>query len=179
MSIYTCTCTCTYCPFIHPVLISLPLDMSTCAHSSTYMCVRDISPFKCLLTHVHVLSIHPPCLISLPLNVYLCPFIHPWLMSLPSDVHLSPLIHPCLLCLPPGCLPVCSADVVYRELCEAQRSLVLSTNLHLLFLATPTSHTPSIYPNWLVFFQTVEWHCTTMYIGLHCNPSAPYLLMIY
>jgi POLQ-like helicase len=55
-----------------------------------------------------------------------------------------------------GSIPVNRAGQVYRELSHAQSSLVLSTNLHLLFLATPTDHAPSIRPNWLVFFKTVE-----------------------
>ena len=55
-----------------------------------------------------------------------------------------------------GCVSVQSAGKVYSELNHAQSSLVLSTNLHLLFLATPSDHTPPIRPNWLVFFQTVE-----------------------
>ena len=55
-----------------------------------------------------------------------------------------------------GCLPVEVAGDVWRDLAQAQRCLVLSTNLHLLFLATPTNRAPSIRPNWLVFFQTVE-----------------------
>lgn len=55
-----------------------------------------------------------------------------------------------------GCLSVGRAEEVYRELLTAQSCLVLSTNLHLLFLATPTDHAPSTRPNWLIFFQTVE-----------------------
>lgn len=55
-----------------------------------------------------------------------------------------------------GTIPVPQAGQVYQELSHAQSCLVLSTNLHLLFLATPTDHTPSIRPNWLVFFKTVE-----------------------
>ena len=55
-----------------------------------------------------------------------------------------------------GSIPVNRAGQVYRELSHAQSSLVLSTNLHLLFLATPTDHAPLIRPNWLVFFKTVE-----------------------
>jgi POLQ-like helicase len=54
-----------------------------------------------------------------------------------------------------GCVPVHSVGRVFRELSHAQSSLVLSTNLHLLFLATPTDHALSIRPNWLVFFQTL------------------------
>lgn len=60
-----------------------------------------------------------------------------------------------------GCLPVRCVGKVYRDLVHAQSCLVLSTNLHLLFLATPTDHAPSIKPNWLVFFQTVELACSS------------------
>ena len=55
-----------------------------------------------------------------------------------------------------GCVPVERAGQLYRELSHAQSCLVLSTNLHLLFLATPTDHALSIRPNWLVFFKTVQ-----------------------
>ena len=58
-------------------------------------------------------------------------------------------------CNPTGCLPVNQAHLVYRDLLHAQQNLILSTNLHLLFLVTPPDLTTTIQPNWMVYFDTV------------------------
>ena len=58
--------------------------------------------------------------------------------------------------LPSGCLPVDQAHVTYVELMEARKSLVLSTELHLLFLTTPPDLASTIQPQWLIYFQDVR-----------------------
>ncbi len=55
-----------------------------------------------------------------------------------------------------GCLPVRQAHLVYKDLVRGQKCLVLSTDLHLLYLATPPDlGSGSIQPNWMVYFETV------------------------
>lgn len=54
-----------------------------------------------------------------------------------------------------GCLRVDQAHLVYKEMRDSLQQLVLSTDLHLLFLATPLDLGTSIQPNWMVYFQEV------------------------
>ncbi len=55
-----------------------------------------------------------------------------------------------------GCLPVEQAHLMYQEMKDSLRHLVLSTDLHLLFLVTPSHLGDSIQPNWMVYFQEVH-----------------------
>ena len=55
-----------------------------------------------------------------------------------------------------GCLPIGQAHQIYSELMKGQQRLILSTELHLLFLATPTDLCTSIRPNWMVYFEVVR-----------------------
>jgi len=54
-----------------------------------------------------------------------------------------------------GSILVDSAHVVYRELVTAQQCLVLTTDLHLLYLCVPLELVNSIDLNWRVFFDKV------------------------
>lgn len=55
-----------------------------------------------------------------------------------------------------GCLPVDLAHIAYKELKDSLQMVVLSTDLHLLYLATPVALSSSIQPNWMVYFQEVN-----------------------
>ena len=50
------------------------------------------------------------------------------------------------------------AHVIYEDLKEACKSLVLTSDLHLLYLATPPDLSVSEYvqPNWMVYFEKVR-----------------------
>ena len=71
-----------------------------------------------------------------------------------------------------GCLDVGIANDVYQELFMSLNSLVLSSNLHLLFLTTPPDLVGSIEPNWAVYFDRVSMCIHTLDISRHvsnCN----------
>lgn len=55
-----------------------------------------------------------------------------------------------------GCLDVSLASTVYNELYNAQKNLILTTDLHLLTLVVPIDLINSITPNWVVFFNKVR-----------------------
>ena len=54
-----------------------------------------------------------------------------------------------------GCLPVDTAHQTYKEGLKAQEYLVLSTDLHLLYLVTPPDIAHTLQPNWMMYFQTM------------------------
>ena len=62
-----------------------------------------------------------------------------------SDVH-------CLA----GSLPVKQAHLVHRDLVKGHKCLVLATDLHLLYLATPLDLGSTLQPDWMVFFEVVS-----------------------
>lgn len=47
------------------------------------------------------------------------------------------------------------ANEVYHDLMMSLNSLVLSSDLHLLYLATPPELVDAIEPNWSVYFDKV------------------------
>ena len=56
-----------------------------------------------------------------------------------------------------GSLPVKQACQVYQDLVKGQECLVLSNDLHLLYLSTPPElGSGSIEPNWMVYFEIVS-----------------------
>ena len=60
------------------------------------------------------------------------------------------------LMLATGCLPVKWAHQVYQDLVKGHKCLVLATDLHLLYLATPPElGFGVIQPNWMVYFEMV------------------------
>lgn len=57
-----------------------------------------------------------------------------------------------------GSLSVKHAHVVLRDLVQASKCLVLTSDLHLLYLATPPDLGVLEYvkPNWMVYFKLVR-----------------------
>ena len=70
-----------------------------------------------------------------------------------------------IFCL--GCINVSLANAVYEELYNAQRNLVLTTDLHLLTLVVPFDLIKSITLNWTVFFNKV-WKINHNNYILYC-----------
>ena len=62
-----------------------------------------------------------------------------------------------MLCGVTGSLPVKLARAIYEDLGKACKSLVLTSDLHLLYLATPPDLGSSehMQPNWMVYFEKV------------------------
>lgn len=58
-----------------------------------------------------------------------------------------------------GCIDVDSSPMIYSELARAQEDLVLTTELHLLYLVTPPDLRDSIEPDWMTYFKQVK-QCT-------------------
>ena len=54
-----------------------------------------------------------------------------------------------------GCIDVESSPMIYREVERAQQNLVLTNELHLLYLVTPLDIRDSIEPEWMTFFKQV------------------------
>lgn len=54
-----------------------------------------------------------------------------------------------------GTLNTSMAAQVYQTLACAQQCLVVSSELHLLYLATPPELVPSCKPNWMAYLETV------------------------
>ena len=54
-----------------------------------------------------------------------------------------------------GTLDVALAQQAYRTLALAQQCLVVSSELHLLYLATPPDLVPSCKPNWMAYLEMV------------------------
>lgn len=46
--------------------------------------------------------------------------------------------------------------MIYSELARAQEDLVLTTELHLLYLVTPLDLRDSIEPDWMTYFKQVN-----------------------
>ena len=55
-----------------------------------------------------------------------------------------------------GCIPVKQARQVYQDLVKGHQCLALSTDLHLLYLATPLDLGTAVSPNWMVYFELVS-----------------------
>ena len=55
-----------------------------------------------------------------------------------------------------GCIDVDSSPMIYGELARAQEDLVLTTELHLLYLVTPLDLRDSIEPDWMTYFKQVK-----------------------
>ena len=55
-----------------------------------------------------------------------------------------------------GGLNVSIANEVYHDLMMSLNSLVLSSDLHLLYLVTPPELVDAIEPNWSVYFDKVS-----------------------
>ena len=55
-----------------------------------------------------------------------------------------------------GTLDIGVAHHVFAGMLEAQRCLVLSSELHLLYLATPPDLVHNIQPNWMVYLDMVR-----------------------
>lgn len=56
-----------------------------------------------------------------------------------------------------GSIPVRQAQLIYQDLMKGHKCMVLSTDLHLLYLATPPESGTSLtfQPNWMVYFEMV------------------------
>ena len=52
-----------------------------------------------------------------------------------------------------GCIDVESSPVIYREV---TRALVLTNELHLLYLVTPLDNRDSVEPQWMTYFRQVR-----------------------
>ena len=55
-----------------------------------------------------------------------------------------------------GCIDVESSPVIYREVARALENLVLTNELHLLYLVTPLDIRDSIEPQWMTYFKQVR-----------------------
>ena len=55
-----------------------------------------------------------------------------------------------------GCIDVESSPVIYREVTRALENLVLTNELHLLYLVTPLDIRDSIEPQWMTYFKQVR-----------------------
>ena len=53
-----------------------------------------------------------------------------------------------------GCVDIDKSPVIYDDVKKAQESLVLSNELHLLYLVTPLDMA-TFDPNWMVYFRQV------------------------
>ncbi len=56
----------------------------------------------------------------------------------------------------PGCIDVSIAADIYSDLTQALDSIVLSSDLHLLYLIVPRDMMSSIQPNWTAYFEIVN-----------------------
>jgi len=54
-----------------------------------------------------------------------------------------------------GCIDVESSPIIYSELTRVQEDLVLTNELHLLYLVTPLDMKDSIEPQWMTYFKQV------------------------
>lgn len=54
-----------------------------------------------------------------------------------------------------GCIPVECAHLIHKDLLKSQQCLVLTTDLHLLFLTVSAEISTSIQPNWMRYFENV------------------------
>lgn len=61
-----------------------------------------------------------------------------------------------------GCIDVSIASQVYNDLMVSLDYMVLSTDLHLLYLVVPHEMIDAIVPNWPVYFEMV-CTCTCQY----------------
>ena len=94
-----------------------------------------------VLIHVFALSSSPSLLLQMlyclfPNNEFSCLVLFDW----------------------SGCLPVTLAHVVLGDLVQASHSLLLTSDLHLLYLTTPPDLGVIEYvkPNWMVYFEIVR-----------------------
>lgn len=55
-----------------------------------------------------------------------------------------------------GCINVENSPVIYREVTRALENLVLTNELHLLYLVTPLDIRDSIEPEWMTYFKQVR-----------------------
>ena len=65
-----------------------------------------------------------------------------------------------------GTLNPVMAGQTYQMLAHAQRCLVVSSELHLLYLATPPELVPTCNPNWMAYLEMV---CTLWLPRIHCD----------
>ncbi len=72
-------------------------------------------------------------------------------------------------CYITGCIDVSIAQTVYSDLLQSLDCLVLSTDLHLLYIVIPFNMIDSIQPNWTIYFEIVREIITVFYHPIHAS----------
>ena len=64
------------------------------------------------------------------------------------------------------------APFIYKQLQHAQTGLVLTNELHLLYLVTPLDQVDGVYLKWMLYYNQVHsWNYFTPKFNKHPNPD--------